>query len=715
MLSKALARAFVPSVGVRASSSQLPYGLSSIGSMRFDDHVMKASVSAETYRHFHEALENGKPMEKDAANELAKAMQDWAMDRGASNFAHWFSPLRGAAGLKNDAFIDYDFGGDGQFSGTIKDIVVDFSGSRLFMSETDGSSFPNGGLRQTHRAAAFMAWDRMSSPFIRGTTMYLPSAFVTHNGEALDDKTPLLRSQAAINEEGLRLMANLKYDAPKKVVANVGWEQEFFLVDRDAYIRRPDLKACGRTVLGAAPPRGQQTDFNYFNKTDPRVRAFFEDVQKEMLDAGSAMSVFHNEVAPSQYELSPIFKLTNVAMDENTMCMEILNEVAARHGLYCLMHEKPFAGVNGSGKHNNWGLNTDNGDNLFVPGKTPEEQERFIAMVAALARCLNVHGDVIRAGVACSGNDHRLGAQEAPPAIISLYTGDGMEQHLRSVIAGGDLAGYGMGATTIDYGANEIAPINANIEDRNRTAPFPFCGNRFEFRAVGSSQNIGFPMAVLNAAYAESMGILSDMIEGGMSVRDAVAKMLDDNERVIFNGNGYSDEWPIEAEKRGLPNLRNGCEAIKVFNSEKNKKLFVGQNVFTEKEVDARQEIMAESVAQDIAIEVDCMLMMLNTGVLPACAKDLQAFEGTGLGAERKALYSAVENATRSLREAYENIPEGDALASVEYAQYTLRPAMQLAREQADAAELLVQDGLWPYPKYKDILFDHHSQPAKYE
>lgn len=290
-----------------------------------------------------------------------------------------------------------------------------------------------------------------------------------------------------------------------------------------------------------------------------------------------------------------------------------------------------------------------------------------------------------------------------------------MEQHLRSVIAGGDLAGYGMGATTIDYGANEIAPINANIEDRNRTAPFPFCGNRFEFRAVGSSQNIGFPMAVLNAAYAESMGILSDMIEGGMSVRDAVAKMLDDNERVIFNGNGYSDEWPVEAELRGLPNLRNGCEAIKVFNSEKNKELFVSQNVFTEKEVDARQEIMAESIAQDIAIEVDCMLMMLNTGVLPACAKDLQTFEGTGLGAERKALYSAVENATRSLREAYENIPEGDAIASMEYAQYTLRPAMQSAREQADAAELLVQDGLWPYPKYKDILFDHHSQPAKYE
>lgn len=701
-------------VATRAFSSQVPYALSTIGVNCFNEHVMKASVSKETYDHFHETLASGVPMEKKPANELAEAMQKWAMERGAANYAHWFSPVRGAAGLKNDAFIDYDFGGDGQHGGTVKDTVLDFSGAKLFMNETDGSSFPNGGLRQTHRAAAFMSWDRMSPPFVRGTTMFIPSAFVTHNGEALDDKTPMLRSQHAINKEGMRLLKNLGYDKPNKVVSNVGWEQEFFLIDREAYIARPDLKACNRTVLGAPPPRGQQTDFNYFNKTDPRVRAFFEDVQKEMLDAGSAMSVFHNEVAPSQYELSPIFKLTNIAMDENTMCMEILEETAARHGLYCLMHEKPFANVNGSGKHNNWGLNTDVGDNLFVPGKTKEAQERFISMVAVLARCLNVHGDLVRTGAACSGNDHRLGADEAPPAIISLYTGEKMEAHLRAVMDGGELSGYGEDTTVIATGNNEVAPITANLEDRNRTAPFPFCGNRFEFRAVGSTQNIGFPMAVLNTAYAESMGVLSDKIEGGTAVRDAVSEMLSENFNVIFNGDGYSSEWPVEAEKRGLINLNNSYEAIARLNSEKNKDLFVAQKVFTSDEVDARQEIMAERLATDIVIEADCMVNMINTGVLPACAKDLRDFDGTGLGASRKALYSSVEKSVQELKTVVDDIP-GDALEAASYAQYKIRPAMEGARSKADAAEELVNAEYWPFPKYKDMLFDHHSQPSHYE
>lgn len=714
MLSK-LSKSVVDRSLSTATRSFSTLNLSSIGVNRFDDHAMKASVSAETYANFHETLKSGESMEKKHANELAEKMMEWAMERGASNYAHWFSAVRGANGLKNDAFIDYDFGGEGQYNGVIKDVVHDFSGSKLFFNETDGSSFPNGGLRQTHRAAAFMNWDRQSAPFVRGGTLFIPSAFVTHNGDALDDKTPLLRSQACVNKEGLRLLKNLGYDKPNQVVANVGWEQEFFLIDREAFLARPDLMACHRTVIGARPPRGQQTDFNYFNKTDPRVRAYLDDVQKEMLDAGSAMSVFHNEVAPSQYELSPIFKLTNVAADENTMCMEILEEVAARHGLVVLMHEKPFAGVNGSGKHNNWGLNTDVGDNLFVPGKTEEQQARFTACVAVLARALNVHGDIIRTGAACSGNDHRLGADEAPPAIISLYTGEGMEKHIRNVLDGGDLHGYGMDTTLINVGSNNVSPITANMEDRNRTAPFPFCGNRFEFRAVGSTQNIAFPLAIVNTAYAESMAELSDRIEGGESVRDAVANTFRENMNVIFNGNGYSDEWPIEAEKRGLKNLRNTYEAAAEMNSDKNKKLFESMNVFTAEELEARQEVMVERFTADIGIEADTMLQMIQTGVLPACAQDLKSFENTGIGASRQAVYGELDQEVSNFIGVLNAMPDGSALEQAKYSQYNIRPAMDSLRAKCDAAELICDDALWPYPKYKDMLFAHHFQSPQFE
>ena len=713
MLSK-VSTSVVKSTGKKSLFSTL--NLSSIGVNRFDDHAMKDAVSADTYNNFHAALNSGESMDKKCANELAEKMMAWAMERGASNYAHWFSAVRGANGLKNDAFIDYDFGGEGQYGGVIKDVVHDFSGSKLFFNETDGSSFPNGGLRQTHRAAAFMNWDRQSAPFVRGGTLFIPATFVTHNGDALDDKTPLLRSQECVDREGLRLLKNLGYDKPTKVVANVGWEQEFFMVDREAYLARPDLMACNRTVIGAQPPRGQQTDYNYFNKTDPRVRAYLDDVQKEMLDAGSAMSVFHNEVAPSQYELSPIFKLTNVAADENTMCMEILEEVAARHGLVCLMHEKPFAGVNGSGKHNNWGLNTDVGDNLFVPGKTDEAQARFTAMVAVLAKTLNTHGDIIRTGVACSGNDHRLGAQEAPPAIISLYTGDGMEAHIRKVMDGGELHGYGMDTTTIEVGSNNVSPITANMEDRNRTAPFPFCGNRFEFRAVGSTQNIAFPMAIVNTAYAESMAALSDRIEGGESVRDAVANTYAENINVIFNGDGYSDEWPIEAEKRGLKNLKNTYEAAATMASDKNKALFSSMNVFTNEELEARQEIMAERFTADIGIEADTMLQMIQTGVLPACAQDLKNFEGTGLGATRQSVYAELDKEVGNFTNVLHNFPEdGSPLEQAKYSQYEIRDAMEQLRAKCDAAEVVCEDDLWPYPKYKDMLFGHHSESPKFE
>jgi glutamine synthetase len=615
--------------------------------------------------------------------------------------------MRGGNGVKYDMFIDYDWGGEGTLNGTMKDMTI--AEPDLFFNETDGSSFPNGDMRQTHRAAAFMNWDRISPPFVRNGCLYLPASFVTHNGDALDEKTPLLRSQEAINQSGLRLQKLLGDNESTEVVANVGWEQEFFAVDRDMYLQRPDLMSAGRMLVGAQPPRGQQTDFNYFNRMQPRVRAYMDELTEELLQLGMPVSVFHNEVAPSQYEFSPIFKLTNVATDENTLAMEVMEDLAVRHNLAILFHEKPFGGVNGSGKHNNWGLNTDSGRNLFVPGKNDQDQASFIALVACLARALHIHGDVVRVSVATAGNDHRLGAQEAPPAIISLYTGDLMEAHLQKVVDGGELAGYGQETTTIDFGSRAVSPLTANLEDRNRTAPFPFCGNRFEFRAVGSSQNCAYPLAVVNAAMAESMTVLADQIDGGMSARDAVAAMLKEHWAIIFNGNGYSDEWPVEAASRGLPNLKNTVDAVETLTSPKNQQLFESQKIFTPRELEARQEIQFEKYTNDLTIEANCMIDMMETGIIPACAKDLQTYTGTSLGTKRAALYSELEKAVDTLSDLYENVPDDTPNAQARYCVDVLKPQMEEVRALSDTAERMVDAGLWPFPKYSELLFHHHS------
>ena len=615
--------------------------------------------------------------------------------------------MRGGNGVKYDMFVDYDWGGEGTLNGTMKDMKI--TNPDLFFNETDGSSFPNGDMRQTHRAAAFMNWDRVSPPFVRDGCLYLPASFVTHNGDALDEKTPLLRSEKAINKSGLRLQKLLGDEETTKVVSNVGWEQEFFAVDRDMYLERPDLVASGRMLIGAQPPRGQQTDFNYFNRMQPRVRAYMDELTEELLTLGMPVSVFHNEVAPSQYEFSPIFKLTNVATDENTLAMEVMEDIAVRHNLAILFHEKPFGGVNGSGKHNNWGLNTDSGRNLFVPGKTEQDQASFIALVACLARALHIHGDVVRVGVATAGNDHRLGAQEAPPAIISLYTGDTMAAQLQKVVDGGELHGYGEQNISVDFGTNNVSPLNVNLEDRNRTAPFPFCGNRFEFRAVGSTQNCGYPLAIVNAAMAESMEVLADAIEGGKSPRDAVADMLQEHWQIIFNGDGYSKEWPIEAASRGLPNLKNTVDAVETLTCSKNQQLFESQQIFTPTELHARQEIQFEKYTNDLTIEANCMIDMLETGVLPACAKDLQTYHNTNLGVKRAAVYGELEAATDALTELYNNLPDENANGQARYCVDVLKPQMEVVRELSDTAERLVAADLWPFPKYSEILFHHHS------
>ena len=555
-----------------------------------------------------------------------------------------------------------------------------------------------------------MSWDKASPPYILGDTMFIPSAFVTHNGEALDHKTPLLRSQDAINKEGIRLLNLIGDSDAKQVVSNVGWEQEYFLIPREMYLQRPDLLGSGRTLFGAGSPRNQEGCENYFGVPYPLAKAFMEDVERACWELDMALIVNHNEVAPSQHELSPIFSLTNVASDQNMVCMELMDTIAARYGLKVLQHEKPFAGVNGSGKHCNWGLNTDTGKNLFKPGKTETSQGDFFTFTAALAYAIKNHGDVLRCGVTGAGNDHRLGAQEAPPAILSLYTGEIMESHIRSIVDGGSLFGYPSGGDMLSFGGSSVEDAERGLEDRNRTAPFPFCGNRFEFRAVGSSQNPAQPLAYLNAAMADGCRVLSEKIEGGLSPRDAVAEMYKENMPVIFNGNGYSDEWPVEAvEVRGLKNLKDTPTALATFASQKNKDLFTSTGVFTEKEVEARQAIMFDEYSNILLIESETAIKMANSGYLPALAKDLKTYEGTDLAGSRAAVYAKVAEETAKLETAVHGIPSGDSDEVANYMAYTVKVQMNELRAAVDAAEILCDANLWPFPTYTDMLFAHHS------
>jgi glutamine synthetase len=698
-------------MGVRAlsSSTASPIKQENIGTMRFTDETAKQVMDDATYAAYQSAMWDGTELDKAQKNSIAAALLDWSTGKGAVQYAHWFHPMRGAlAGVKCDAFIDLDFS---NLEGG-KVLGEKLSGGLLFQGETDGSSFPNGGLRATHTAAAYNTWDMKSAPFVRGDTLYVPSAFISWRGHALDSKTVLLRSQEAISKQSVRLLDNLGENKAKRVNSNVGWEQEFFLIDQEDFVNRPDLLAAGRTLLGAEPPRGQQTDANYFSRIQPRVKAFFEDLQAELLATNIPCIVYHNEVAPSQHEFSPIFSLTNRAADDNCLSMEMMHDIAANHGLACLNHEKPFANLNGSGKHSNWGLNTDDGKNLYVVGKTDEDQAQFMAQVAVLARTVKTHGDLLRTSVASAGNDHRLGAQEAPPAILSLYTGVQMEEHIRAIMAGGELAGYAgaEGGKPISYGAASTQDIEGGFEDRNRTAPFPFCGNRFEFRAVGSNQSIAIPMAYLNTAVAESQAVLSADIESGTPVRDAVAKMFNENIEAIFNGNGYDEAWHKEAEEeRGLCNLRNTPAALDTLNSAKNKALFESQGVLSGEELDARQEIAQEEYIATINLEAECMLNMLNQGVLPAAAEDASKMTAAGLGAKRTAMYAALEEATNKLDDVLANFPENDDLsAQSHYCADVVKAAMDEAREHSDACERVISSELFPYPTYENMLFSHH-------
>ena len=642
----------------------LPDALANINTRVLDDDAMRRMVDSDIYDAFTRCRSTGNRMSKEDANALATSIRKWAQERGCVGYSHWFSPMRGPVhGEKLETFMAVDFETDR--------LVVNLTGSELFQSETDGSSFPNGGLRLTHEAAAYMGWDTGSPPFIYGETLFIPSAFVSWTGDALDQKTPLLRSNAAVNKQALRMLKHLGDQKTEKVVCNVGWEQEFFVIDRENYLARPDLVATGRTLIGQTPLRGQEQSTSYFSKVSPRMRRFLDMAREEMWALGISIDCTHHEVAPAQLEISPIFSLSNLAADTNVLAMEVLSDLSFDNDLAVLFHEKPFAGINGSGKHNNWGLNTDKGDNLFVPGDGTYENRRFIAFVAALLRATHKHGDLLRIGVSTAGNDHRLGAQEAPPAIFTLYLGKRLEEHMRKAAAGDDITGYGGEDKNIRV-SEPVAEIKASLEDRNRTAPFPWCGNRFEFRAVGSNQQIAFPMAMVNAAIADSLKHMCDQVNAGQDLDEVIRETIGESQVALFSGDGYSSELYEVAEKGGLIHLENSPDAYQELTSDKNLKLFVDLEIFNEQELAARQEVLLEAFATEL-----------------------------------RDLIQELLDETDSLAEAFDAFPSEESLNVALYAQDTIKPRMESARAVADQLEGLVDRRLWPFPTYTEILYDH--------
>merc|ERR1719210_1531984 len=676
----------------------------------FDDKTMKSQLSGPVYTRFKQSLVTGEVTSEEDMQAIADSIFSWARSKGAVAFAHWFFPMRGGSGgmggvcgaFKMDTLIDLNWSSQE----ATKPFEAVLPAERLFFGETDGSSFPNGGLRATHTAAAFTTWDRSSPCFVLDRVLRIPCSFVTHLGACIDDKTPLLRSNDAVNREGLRLLkaVNIGTDA-KQIHSFLGWEQEFFVIKADLYRARPDLVNWGRTLIGALPTRNQQADLNYFAPVAPSVSKLLFNIQEVMLRLGVPMAVIHNEVAPAQHEMSPIYCQSTFSSDNNVLFMEVCNNEAAKLGLAVLFHEKPFAGINGSGKHNNWSVGTDTGLNFFYPGKTDPARELFVIGIAALSYGLMQHNDLVRCAVAHAGNDHRLGAQEAPPAIVSLYPGTGFEAHVDSIIGGGDLLGYKAEKKTADTKSTAAMPAPCGVEDRNRTAPFPFCGNRFEFRAVGSSQNCSFPIAMVNTMMASGMAHLASLIEGGMSTRDAVAQVYKENRNVIFTGNGYSAEWPEEAKRRGLPNLNTTPLATATFNSDKAKAVFSAMGVFSPEECDARQEVMLESYNTTLCVEVSTLIKMVDTGIIPACAADMQKYAGQKvLAGDRDATYTAVKKETDTLKQLFANKPH-DLAAEASYLCEKVKPQMAAVRAAVDKAEDLIQKDFYPYPTYEEMIY----------
>ena len=687
------------------------------GSLVFDDRMMKAMLSADVYQSLKKTIDEGASLNNDVANAVAAAMKDWAVERGATHFTHWFQPLTGITAEKHDSFITP--ASDGR-------VIMEFSGKELIKGEPDASSFPSGGRRATFEARGYTAWDPTSYAFIKDKTLCIPTAFCSYGGEALDKKTPLLRSMQALNKQALRILRLFGNTDVKCVRTSVGPEQEYFLVDKELYEKRKDLVFCGRTLFGAKAPKGQEMDDHYFGVIKPRVAAYMADLNEELWKLGILAKTEHNEVAPSQHELAPIYTTTNIATDHNQLTMEIMQKVAAKHGLVCLLHEKPFAGVNGSGKHNNWSLATDTGVNLLTPGETPYENAQFLLFLCAVIKAVDDYQDLLRLSVATAGNDHRLGANEAPPAVVSMFLGDELTAVLDAIE--NDAPYSGSEKTMMKLGVHVLPKFTRDTTDRNRTSPFAFTGNKFEFRMLGSSNSIACANIMLNAAVAESLKIYADRLENADNFEIALHKMIKktikDHKKIIFNGNGYDDAWIKEAtEKRGLLNLRTTPDAMPAMLSEKNVKMLTSHRIFSPAELHSRYEILLENYSKTVNIEALTMVDMAKKEILPAVEKYTKSLADT-LAAKKAAvaglpckyetaavtklseLSDSIADATDDLEAEIEKF---QAIEDVTEAANDIRDVilgkMDSLRAVCDEAETITAKEFWPFPTYSDMLF----------
>ena len=686
------------------------------GSLVFDDRVMKSKLSSKVYNSLKKTIDEGAQLDSNVANAVADAMKEWAVENGATHYTHWFQPLTGITAEKHDSFISPS--PDGR-------VIMDFSGKELIKGEPDASSFPSGGLRATFEARGYTAWDPTSYAFIKGKTLCIPTAFCSYGGEALDKKTPLLRSMEALNKQALRILKLFGTEA-KYVHTSVGPEQEYFLVPKEMFEKRKDLIYTGRTLFGAKPPKGQEMDDHYFGVIKPRVEAYMTELNEELWKLGILAKTQHNEVAPAQHELAPIYTTTNIATDHNQLTMEIMQKVAARHGLVCLLHEKPFAGVNGSGKHNNWSMATDTGANLLSPGETPYENAQFLLFLCAVIKAVDDYQDLLRISVATAGNDHRLGANEAPPAVVSMFLGDELNAVLEAIET--DTPYNGTEKTQMKLGALVLPKFNRDTTDRNRTSPFAFTGNKFEFRMLGSSNSIACANIMLNAAVAESLKIYADRLENAddfeTALHEMIKKTIKDHKHIIFNGNGYDDEWIKEAtEKRGLLNLRTTPDAIPHLLDKKNVDMLTSHKVFSEAELKSRCEITLENYCKTVTIEANTMSQMTKKEILPAI-EEYAAFVASAAG-NKKALDPSVPCTyeTETVKklsvlagQIYEKTDELDKsiaklsdAENIEQEGYMIRdellPKMSELRVACDEAEVITAEKYWPFPTYGELLF----------
>ena len=687
----------------------------------FNDTVMQERLPKKVYKDLKKTIEEGKELDLATADVIAHEMKEWAIEKGATHYSHWFQPLTGVTAEKHDSFISAPLP-NGK-------VLMSFSGKELIKGEPDASSFPSGGLRATFEARGYTAWDCTSPAFVRhdaaGATLCIPTAFCSYKGEALDQKTPLLRSMQAISEQSLRLLRLFGNTTSKKVTPSVGPEQEYFLVDAEKFLQRKDLIYTGRTLFGAMPPKGQELDDHYFGTIRQRIAGFMKDVNEELWKVGVTSKTQHNEVAPAQHELAPIYAECNVALDHNHIIMQTLKRVACQHGMKCLLHEKPFAGVNGSGKHDNWSLTTDDGKNLLEPGKTPHENIQFLLVLTCILKAVDRHADLLRESAADPGNDHRLGANEAPPAIISVFLGEQLEDVLEQLISTGE-ATHSLKGGKLQTGVDTLPDLAKDATDRNRTSPFAFTGNKFEFRMVGSRDSISGPNVVLNTIVAEAFSEACDVLEKAdnfdEAVHDLIKQYATEHQRVVFNGNGYSDAWVEEAEKRGLPNIRSMVEAIPALTTEKAVSMFEKFKVFTKAELESRAEIKFESYAKAINIEARTMIDMASKQIIPAIikyTKDLAdtvvAVKEAGADASVQAeLLTEVSGLLAETKKALEALKvvtdqagameEGEDQAR--FYHFDVVPAMEALRTPVDTLEMIVDKEAWPMPSYGDLIFE---------